>query len=242
LALALGACDVPNFEGPQLQEPPPGFLLVQDSYPQARLVAGLEPVFHTAWVESIEDISTIYIDGYPAVLGYEDALAAREVARYSASDPDATFGEVESLTIDGRDSWGWAERVQTPSRGLVWVAYRALVPYDSMTYVIEFASGHPGFKGGAPESLKAVVSTFGIGRVTYNIPLIALGIGLGLFAVAVVRTKQQEKASRLKAVKLVKLPKKPAAEPAVEEVAAAPVETAPAERPFPDWRTPSPSK
>jgi hypothetical protein len=118
-----------------------------------------------------------------------------------------------------------------------------------MTYVIEFTSGHPSFKGGAPETLKAVISTFGVGRVTYNIPLIVLGIGLGIFAIAVLRTKRQEKAARLKSIKLVQLPKKPA--PQAEDAApvevaasvevAAPAAGAPAERPFPDWRTPSSS-
>ena len=31
LLLGLAACDVPNFQGPQLQEPPKGFLLQPDS-------------------------------------------------------------------------------------------------------------------------------------------------------------------------------------------------------------------
>ncbi len=133
LAGALAACNVPNFEGPQIQEPPQGFRLAPDSYQQRRLLPQHELVFHATWVESTEDFSTIYIDGHPGVLGLEDAMAARDSAWLYSDDSDVTFSEVEPLRVDGREGWGWAERVETPTRGLVWVAYRAIVPYDTIT-------------------------------------------------------------------------------------------------------------
>ena len=68
------ACDVPTFEGPQLQSPPQGFLMVEGSYPIRQMVSGLTPVFRAAWVESSVDASSIFIDGYAAVLGYEDVV------------------------------------------------------------------------------------------------------------------------------------------------------------------------
>lgn len=182
--------------------------MVEGSGPVRRLVTGRESIFSAAWVESSVDASSIFIEGYPAVLGYEEAVTARnESARY-ALDPDTRVGEVEPFTVDGRSGWGWEERVETPRRGLVWVAYRAFVPYDSVTYTIEFASGNPTFKRSAPDTLKAVISTFGIGRTTYNVPLIALGAGLGLFALGVLRTKQQARAARNRSINLVKVPKK----------------------------------
>jgi hypothetical protein len=208
LVALLSACNVPNFEGPQIQEPPTGFLLVPDSYPPRRLFPERELAFHAAWVESIDDFSTIYIDGHLGVLGMEDAIAARDGARAAAVDPDVRFGEVEPLRVDGRDAWGWAERVESPTRGLVWVAYRAIVPYDTITYAIEFFSGEPAIKRAAPDTLKAVISTFAIGEMTYNLPLIAVLAGLALFVASAVRTKSKERASRLQAIHLVKLPKK----------------------------------
>jgi hypothetical protein len=240
---------MPTFEGPQLQTPPQGFLMVQGSYPIRQLVSGHTPVFRRAWVESGVDASNIFIDGYPAVLGYEDALAARDSSRHYARDADTRFGEVEPIHVDGRDGWGWHERVETPTRGLVWVAYRALIPYDSMTYAIEFSSGNPRFKGGAPETLKAVISTFGIGRTTYNVPLIALLVGSALFGVAFLRTRAQARAQRLQSINLVKIPKKQSpAEPATSTAATAPRAPTPTTkppdvaptRPYPDWRTPKP--
>jgi hypothetical protein len=245
----LVACEVPTFEGPQLQTRPDGFLMVEGSYSPRPLVSGSTPVFRTAWVESSADASNIFIEGYPVVVGYEDALAARDSSRRYAHDAETTFGEVEPIRVDGRDGWGWYERVETPNRGRVWVAYRALIPYDSVTYAIEFSSGNPRFKGGAPETLKAVISTFGIGRTTYNVPLIALVVGVALLGVAFLRSRAQARAKRLQSINLVKIPKKqPAPEPPTSKapaVASVPTPTAkPSDtasaRPYPDWRTPKP--
>jgi hypothetical protein len=224
IAAALVACDVPNFEGPQIQEPPQGFLLAPDSYQQRRLFPERDVVFHAAWVESIDDFSTIYIDGHAGMLGFEDAVAAREGVRRSATDPDVRFGEVEPLQVDGRDAWGWSERVETPTRGLVWVAYRAIVPYDSVSYAIEFYSGEPAIKRAAPDTLKAVIASFGIGETTYDLPLIALLSGLALFVAGFARSQSKARAARLRAIHLVKVPKK---KPEAEQGSALPSAAAP---------------
>jgi hypothetical protein len=220
--------------------------MVEGSYPIRQMVSGLTPVFRAAWIESSVDASSIFIDGYPAVLGYEDAIAARDSAQRHALDRDTRFGEVEPITVDGRSGWGWHERVETPARGLVWVAYRALVPYDSVTYAIEFASGNPTFKRSAPDTLKAVIATFGIGRTTYDLPLIALIAGGILFALALWRSKAEARAKRLRSITLAKVPKKQApvvgaasAARATTPASASPRDPSPP-RPIPDWRTPKP--
>ncbi|MEQ1854988.1 MAG: hypothetical protein ABL963_00880 [Longimicrobiales bacterium] len=204
----LAGCEVPNFEGPQIQEPPQGFLLAPDSYQQRRLFPELEITFHAAWVESIDDFSTIYIDGHPGALGFEDVVNAREQVRLLAMDPDIRFGEVEPLLVDGRDAWGWSERVESPTRGLESVAFRAVVPYDTISYAIEFYTGDPSIKRVAPDTLKAIISTFAVGRTTYNWPLIAVLAGLVLFGVSVLQSKRRERATRMKSINLVKVPKK----------------------------------
>jgi len=223
--------------------------MVQGSYPIRQLVSGHTPIFRRAWVESGVDASNIFIDGYPAVLGYEDALAARDSSRRYAHDAETSFGDVEPIRVDGRDGWGWHERVETSTRGLVWVAYRALIPYDSITYAIEFSSGNPRFKSGAPDTLKAVIGTFGIGRTTYNIPLIALLVGVALFGIGFLRSRAQARAKRLQSINLVKIPKKqPPTEPTVSAAVSPPRAPPPTSqppdaasaRPYPDWRTPKP--
>ena len=110
--VVLGACDVPTFEGPQLQNPPQGFLMVEGSAPVRQLVSDHQSVFSAAWVESSVDASSIFIEGYPTVLGYEDAVAARTGSARNALDPDTRVGEVEPITVDGRNGWGWEERVE----------------------------------------------------------------------------------------------------------------------------------
>lgn len=210
----LAGCDMPNFEGPQIQSPPRGFLLVRSSPLQRRMFQDQEVVFETTWVESIADFSTIHVNGHLGVLDLEDVMAAQEVAKRFADDPDLVFGEVEPLEVDGRDAWGWAERVETPTRGLVSVAYRAAVPYDTITYAIEFYSGEPGLKRAAPDTLKAIISTFAIGETTINWPLVALLVGALLFVASGLRSRARAKATRLQSIKLVKV-KKPAEEEAV---------------------------
>jgi hypothetical protein len=205
---SLFACDVPTFEGPQIQQPPRGFLLVPDSYQQRRLFPERELVFHVGWVESMEDFSTIYVDGHRGALGFDDVVAAREEARLLADDPDVRFSEVETLRVDGREAWGWSERIETPTRGLVWVAYRAVVPYDTVSYAIEFFSGEPAIKREAPDTLKAIISTFAVGKTTYNLPLIAIIVGLVLFALSVAQSRRRASATRARSINLVKVAKK----------------------------------
>jgi len=245
VALAAGllaACEVPNFEGPQIQEPPQGFLLAPESYQQRRLFPERELVFHAAWVESIDDFSTIYIDGHRGEIGLEDIMAARDSVRRHTTDPDTRFGEVEPLQVDGRTAWGWAERVESPTRGLESVTYRAVVPYDTISYAIEFYSGEPAIKRAAPDTLKAIIAQFAIGRTTYNLPLIAVMIGLALFGVSFVQSQRRAKAARLKSINLVKVEKKKPDADTREVVAAdsvAPSTTAGPPTPVPSAAAPS---
>lgn len=199
----LGGCKVPNFDGPQIQSPPRGFLLQPDSYLGRRMFPQREVVFHNAWVESVADFSTIFINGHPGVLTLEDVLAAQDSVRFYTTDPDVAFGGVEPLRIDGRDAWGWAERVESPSRGLESVTYRAVVPYDTITYAIEFYSGEPGLKSAAPDTLRAIVSSFAVGRIEWNLLLIAIMLGLVLLGGKTLWSRAQARAARLQSINLV---------------------------------------
>jgi len=208
LSTLLAACSVPNFEGPQLQEPPRGFLLQSDGYPGSSMFAHLPSTYYDAWVESQAPYSTIRINGYAGTLTLDDVLAAQDSGRARVQDPDLRFGPIEPLDIDGRKAWGWEERIESERRGIPWVAYRVMVPYDTVSYTIEFSTENPIFKAEAPESLRAMVSTFGVGETAYNWPLIWLALGLLLFAVHTLRQRAQAKAARLRSINLVKIRKK----------------------------------
>jgi len=96
----------------------------------------LELVSHNAWGGTYwGHFSGIYVNGHDGVLTEEDMLTAWE-ASVAVAQEGVIFENVEVLTIDGRKAWGWAERLHTPELSLVWIAYRAMVPYDTITYAI----------------------------------------------------------------------------------------------------------
>lgn len=236
LALLSGvaACSVPNFEGPQLQDPPQGFLLQPNLEAPHNLFGYLPRVYHDAWVQSLPPFSSIVINGFAGTLTLADALAAQDSLRARPHDPDIRFGQPEPLTVDGRDAWGWEERIDTPQRGIPWVAYRAMVPYDTISYTIEISTEDPLLKAESPATLKAIIFTFGVGEIVWNWPLIALGLGLLFFAIHLSRQRAARRAAQLRSINLVKIKKKET--PEAQDAAG----VAPAVATAPQWDRPSP--
>jgi len=226
--LSSAGCTVPNFEGPQIQEPPIGFLLQAESVQQRRMFPELETTFHTTWVHTdISGVSVIYVDGHSGVLDVNDVTEALAGAMSAATDRDRLFSNIEVVTIDDRRGWGWSERVESVQRGLVDVAYKAVIPYDTITYAIEFVSGEPSWKGAAPDTLRAVISTFAVGRTTWNVPLLAIMLGGGLFGISALRSRSQKRAQQLRGINLVSIKKEEDEEAASTDPPAAPPASAP---------------
>jgi len=199
---------MPRFQGPQIQRPPANFIIQENSYAERRMFPERDVAFHTTWVHTdVSGVSVLYIDGHAGSTTLEDVIAARERAVSAATDPDAIFGEIEVVEADGRKGWGWSQRVQSPSRGLVQVAYSAVIPYDTATWVLEFISGEPTLKSAAPDTLRTIISSFAIGRTRWNLPLIGLGF-VGLFALAgFQRSRAKARADRLRSINLVTIKK-----------------------------------
>ena len=207
--ITLSACEIPHFQGPQIQNPPPGFFLQPETFQRRRMFPDLDVTFHSAWVHTdIGGVSIIYVNGHPGSLTLDDVTGAREGVLAAATDPDVSFSEIEALTIDGRQAWGWSEEIASSSRGLVDVTYHAVIVYDTISFAIAFTSGEPNFKGPAPDTLRTIISSFAIGQTTWNKPLIAIVMGGFLFLIAVMRTRAKERADRLRGINLVKIPRK----------------------------------
>ncbi len=207
----VSACSIPEFQGPQIQDPPNGFTMNPETALQRRMFPDLEVVHHDAWVAAAwGDFSGIYINGHSGVLGMAHMEEARQRALSVPGErPDQVrdIGEIEQVTIDGREALAWAEMVRSPSKGIEYVAYRALIPYDTVSYAVEMVSGDPKFKS-RPDTLRTMVATFGVGRTTYNIPMILIAVGaLGLM-LSVARTRSQERARRHASITLKQIPKK----------------------------------
>jgi hypothetical protein len=209
---ALG-CRVPDFQGPQIQHPPPAFTLNPSTYQDRRMFPDLEIVHHDAWVEaSWGNFSGIYINGHRGALTREDVETARAEAIRAAVGRSAEFGAVEPITIDGREAWGWGESWRREDGGLDFVAFRAAVPYDTMTYAIDFLTGEPGLKI-RPDSLRTVVASFAVGHTTWNLPLVAIGAGAMLLLINALRGRAQARREATRRMTLVRVPERPGDSP-----------------------------
>ncbi len=209
VVLTVTSCQMPRFQGPQIQSPPANFLMNPDNVPGRWMFPDRELAFNTAWVHTdISGTSLIRVVGHPGTTTLDDVMAARERVLASETDPDLIAEDIEVLTIDERRAWGWYQRVQSDRRGLVQVSYRAVVPYDTVTYVIEFVSGEPSLKGPAPDTLRAIVSSFAIGRTTPDVPKIAIFTGVVLLLVAFLRGRARDRRDQLRSINLVQIEKK----------------------------------
>ncbi len=205
---ALG-CRVPDFQGPQIQHPPPAFTLNSSTYQDRRMFPDLEIVHHDAWVEaSWGNFSGIYINGHSGALTRGDVEAARAEAIQAATGKLAEFGEVEPITIDGREAWGWGESWRREDGGLDFVVFRAAVPYDTVTYAIDFLTGEPGLKI-RPDSLRTVVASFAVGHTTWSLPLVAVGAGAMLLLMSTLRARARARREATRRMTLIRVPKRP---------------------------------
>lgn len=206
--VVLAACELPNFEGPQIQSPPRGYLLQNEAYQRRRMFPEREILMHTAWVNAGNGpFSGIYVNAHRGDLGLDAVAEAQAASKAIPDNAETTYSDIEPLEIDGRSAWGWAERLHTAERGLDWVAYRAVVSYDTVSYAIEFYSGDNATKLAAPDTLRAIVSSFAVGRTEWNLPLIAMLAGLALLGASVARTRHAERTARLRSINLVSVAK-----------------------------------
>jgi len=199
------ACQVPRFEGPQIQEPPPAFSMKRDVTQERRMFPARAVVFHEAWVEaSWGNFSGIYINGHPGNLGRGEVEAAQRQAILETQGQRVEIGPLESLDVDGRTAWGWGETWRLENGGLQYVVFRAAVPYDTVTYAVDFLTGDPGLKL-RPDSLRTVVASFAVGRIRWNVPLLLIAAGVLLFLLNLGRRRANERAARARHVPLVKI-------------------------------------
>ncbi len=207
------ACKVPNFEGPQIQNPPPAFTMNREASEERPMFPDRAIVYHDAWVEaSWGNFSGIYINGHVGVLGPDEVQAARRGAMAAAEGKRVHFGEVETLQVDGRTAWGWEEKWLLDNGGLQYVVFRAAIPYDTITYAVDFLTGEPGLKS-RPDSLRTIVASFAVGKTTWNWPVILIVAGVVLLLVQIMRKRAQERAARHRGVPLPTIPKKEAPKP-----------------------------
>jgi len=208
LLLSLAACDIPRFQGPQVQSPPEGFVLRPQTTLDVQLFPERTITYQDTWIrDSFGEFSGIYINGYPGSSTFEEVEEARRHAltvRGNRTDQVQEFSDVERLRIDGREAFAWSELVRSEARGIEYVGYRAVVPYDTITYTVEFISGDPTFKIRV-DSLRTIAASFAVGRTRLNIPLFLLMAGVLVFLAARLRARSQDRKLRHASMTLPKI-------------------------------------
>ena len=71
-------------------------------------------------------------------------MEARARAMENPPAHPMAYGDIETVSIDGRTGWAWMEVWR--ENGLHEVRYHVAVPYDTITYTVDFTTGDPKFK------------------------------------------------------------------------------------------------
>jgi hypothetical protein len=180
--LVLASCSTPRILDGHIPNPPPGFAFDANASKARNVFPDREIVWQRGYgTLGEENHCSIFITKFVGTAGsmeIEDARSAL-AARY----PYLEYGPLEELLIDHRPAWGWLE-TQFYKGELSSLAFKAVVPYDSVCYAVEFFARDPQYRN--PEVLKAAVATFEIGRKEVHYSHVALAALFVLGTVLVV--------------------------------------------------------
>ena len=165
--IVTGGCEVPNFEGPQLQAPPEGFRRKPDISQDRRMFPDRTSIHFDAWfLDNWGEFTGIYINGHEGTTTLEEVAEARLWAMANPPDHPMAYGDIEVVEVDGRTGWAWMEMWR--DNGLHEVRYHAAIPYDTITFtVVDMWTGDPTFKM-RPDSIRAIVASFAVGRTKWS--------------------------------------------------------------------------
>jgi hypothetical protein len=138
-AVTATSCSQPLRDGPRLHEVPAGFVFDANAYQARSVLVGVDKAEEAAWfrVSLDDESSSIFITRYEVVLASGEVGTAYQayVDRY----PAPGYTVLEEIEIDGRPAWGFAE-LQWLKDELCAVSYRAIIPYETETFAVEFFS------------------------------------------------------------------------------------------------------
>lgn len=172
--MALTACDAPRFEGPMVQALPNGFIREATAAQDHEIFPERSAVTRDAYVVFGDtEFSGIYIRKHAGGTTRQEVEEARDAAAEIEAPKGVRYGEIEDILVDGNTGWGWIEE-RYDDQGLQAVEYRVVVPYaDSVTYTVEFTSAKYNWTS-QPDSMRFIATSFTIGKVAWDYPMIAL--------------------------------------------------------------------
>ena len=166
LAVGVAACSAPAIRGYQLQDVPEGFLFSANFDGGSSLLPDRELLSRGVWLgdtRTFEPQSQIQVTRYRGDASLEESQAARDVLASRYGNPASIdYGRVEPVTIDGRASFAWLETRYDENGAVRSLEYRAVIPYDSVTYTVEFNTSAADRLH--PDSLTRVVHGWGRGE------------------------------------------------------------------------------
>lgn len=186
-------CVSPSVPGYQVRAVPKGFLFTANANTGANPLPDREMLSHGVWfgdIESFEPRSSIYITRYAGAVSIEEARAVRDVQAGKYGNPASIdYGQVETVTIDGRPAFTWMETRYDEHDAVRSREYQAVIPTDTVSYLVAFSTrAAPRLH---PDSLTRVVHSWGPGKteVLWGPIKIAVALLLGLAALFVYKAR-----------------------------------------------------
>ena len=195
LVLAAG-CSGPAVPGYQIQDIPDGFLFDANSDKAVSVLSQREMLSQGAWwgdIEAFEPESDIFLTRYAGNATFEEAQAARDLQATRYGNPASIdYGPVVDVFIDGRPAFAWMETRLDENGAVRSMDYKAVIPYDTTTWVVEFSTSERSRL--VRDSLIRVVHSFGEGETEVDWGLIRIiGIILvGLVLVVIFASRRKE--------------------------------------------------
>lgn len=156
LILTAASCSTPRMEGPNIADPPEGFVYDANGSQSRNIFANEDIIRQSSWTRPNEDnYCSITMTEYRGPATRQDTQEALDyfIKRYGYQE----YGPLENLTIDGRPAWGWTE-TQFHKGEQASLAYKAVVSYEGNCWAVEFFARDPAWQN--KERLKATISSF----------------------------------------------------------------------------------
>jgi hypothetical protein len=183
------ACVALAVPGYQVQDVPLGFLFTANAPNGVKVLPDRNILSRGVWlgdIETFEPQSEIHVTRYSGNVTIEEANAARDVQASRYGNPSSIdYGRVATVTIDGRAAFTWMETRYDRNGGVRSLYYTAVIPYDTVTYAVEFDTSAPHRLH--PDSLTRVVHSWGRGEteVLWGVILTTAIVLAGLAALLV---------------------------------------------------------
>jgi len=190
----VGACAKPSIPGLQLRAVPAGFLYTANTDAGRNAFPEREMLSRGVWygdIESFQPQSEIFVTRYAGGIMLDEARAAREAQAGTYGHPASIdYGAVAAVTIDGRPGYAWLETRYDEHRAVRSLSYSAVIPYDSVSYALEFSTSAPARL--VPDSLTRVVQSWGAGKtvVLWGVIKVVAAVLIGLAALLAYRARR----------------------------------------------------